>query len=125
MTEQPMLIFDGDCGFCTRAVTLIFQRLRPRAEAVRYQSVDLARYGATEERARHEVLWTGGELVGGVRAFSRLLRTCDQPWAALGVILGAPPVRWVAHVVYRLIANNRHRMPGGTDSCALRITGRP
>ena len=123
--EQPMLIFDGDCGFCTHAVTLIFQHLRPRAVAVRYQSVDLARYGASEGRARYEVLWTDGELIGGVRALSRLLRTCDQPWATLGVILGAPPVRWVAHAVYRLIANNRQRMPGGTDSCALRITGRP
>lgn len=123
--DRPMLVFDGDCGFCTRAVTLIFARLRPRAVAVRYQSVDLAALGTTEERARYEVLWTGGELVGGVRAFSRLLRTCGRPWAALGILLGVPPFRWAAHAVYRLVANNRHRLPGGTDSCALRISGRP
>lgn len=126
-TDRPLLIFDGDCGFCTRAVTLIFDRLRPRAEAVRYQSVDLGGCGTTADRARYEVLWhvPGEEVVGGVRAFSRLLRTCDQPWAAIGALLGVPPFRWVAHMVYRLIANNRHRLPGGTEACALRITGRP
>lgn len=127
MTERPLLIFDGDCGFCTRAVTLIFARLRPRAEAVRYQSVDLASLGTTPERARYEVLWSvpGEEPAGGVRAFARLLRTCDRPWPAVGTLLGTAPFRWVAHVVYRLIANNRHRLPGGTEACALRITGRP
>jgi len=28
-------------------------------------------------------------------------------------------LRWIAAGVYRLIANNRQRMPGGTTACAL------
>jgi predicted DCC family thiol-disulfide oxidoreductase YuxK len=34
-------------------------------------------------------------------------------------VLRTPPVRWLAAGVYRLIANNRQRMPGGTAACAL------
>ena len=31
-----------------------------------------------------------------------------------------PPLRWLAPYLYRLIARNRHRLPGGTPACAIR-----
>lgn len=40
-------------------------------------------------------------------------------WPLLGALLTLPPVRWAAWGVYRLVANNRQRMPGGTSACAL------
>jgi predicted DCC family thiol-disulfide oxidoreductase YuxK len=36
-----------------------------------------------------------------------------------------PPLRWIAHGVYRLVANNRDRMPGGTAACKLPAAQRP
>jgi len=127
VTESPLLIFDGDCGFCTRSVLFLFRHARPRAEAIRFQQADLDRWGLSESRARHEVLWVraGDSVRGGARALFRLLRTGRQPWAMAGLVLDTIPLRWLAHGVYRLVANNRHRLPGGTAACAVRISGDP
>ncbi|HKS47153.1 MAG TPA: DCC1-like thiol-disulfide oxidoreductase family protein [Amycolatopsis sp.] len=123
MTGLPLLIFDGDCGFCTRSVLYLFRHARPRAEAIRFQQLDLGCWGLTESRARYEVLWvdTDESVLGGARALFRLLRTGRPSWAATGRVLDTIPLRWLAHAAYRLIADNRHKLPGGTDSCAIRI----
>lgn len=123
------LVFDGDCGFCTTAVTWLFRHVRPEGvEAVRYQSFDLEAHGLTAERARYEVLWVPGagahnaSVDGGSRAIARLLRTSERSyWRLVGRLLSIPPISWLATAVYRLIARNRQRMPGGTDACAIRI----
>ncbi|MEW2373738.1 hypothetical protein AB0940_30895 [Streptomyces sp. NPDC006656] len=39
-------------------------------------------------------------------------------WAQLGALLMLPLARWAAHAAYRLVADNRHRMPGGTAVCS-------
>jgi len=118
--ERPVLIFDGDCGFCTRAVNVL-KRLPIDAEVTAYQFLDLELYGTTEERATHEVLWVepSGRIHGGAQAIARLLLTAGGIYAAAGWALRTPPIRWVAAGVYRVIANNRQRMPGGTAACAL------
>ncbi len=117
----PLLIYDGDCGFCTHTITWLYRHARPTAPATPYQAIDLTRYGQTRQRARYEMLWVDpdGHVHGGVRAFAGLLRTADTPWRHLGRLLGTPPVRWLAHPIYRLVARYRHRMPGGTAACAL------
>ncbi|OXM68436.1 thiol-disulfide oxidoreductase DCC family protein [Amycolatopsis vastitatis] len=122
--ELPLLVFDGDCGFCTRSVLWLFARAAPAAEAIRYQQLDLAAYGTTVARARYEVLWfpLAGPVCGGPAALARLLRTSRKTgWRLAGRALGAVPLRWAAGPVYRLVARNRHRMPGGTEACAIRI----
>jgi len=37
----------------------------------------------------------------------------------LGVAIDLPVVRVVSSAIYKLIANNRQRLPGGTEACAL------
>ncbi|QWF82486.1 thiol-disulfide oxidoreductase DCC family protein [Amycolatopsis sp. CA-230715] len=122
--ELPLLVFDGDCGFCTRAVRWLFAKAKPAAEAIRYQQLDLAAYDTTAERAGHEVLWIplDGPISGGADGLARLLRTAKtRRWRVAGRVLGAVPVRWSARPVYRAVARNRHRLPGGTEACAIRI----
>ncbi len=121
------LVFDGDCGFCTTSVLWLFRHVRPDGvEAVRYQSFNLAGHGLTAERARYEVLWVpggDGEVRGGAAALARLLRAGERRvWRFAGLVLQAFPVSWLAERVYRVVARNRQRMPGGTDACAIRIT---
>jgi predicted DCC family thiol-disulfide oxidoreductase YuxK len=36
-----------------------------------------------------------------------------------------PPVSWLARGLYRVIADHRDRMPGGTPACALPQEQRP
>src|SRR2546423_11992204 len=109
--DHPVLIFDADCGYCTRSVQYIERKLPTSAEVVAYQFTDLEKYGTDATRASHEVLWVGrsGRIDGGAQAFARLLTECGGAYAPIGFLLRVPPIRWLAHGAYRLIANNRQR----------------
>ncbi|MEU8780138.1 DUF393 domain-containing protein [Streptomyces sp. NPDC048637] len=121
MRRQPVLVYDGDCAFCTSSVQFAERRLRPRCAATPWQFTDLAKLGVSRQRAEHEVLWVTptGSVHGGAQAVAKLLLSAHRGWPVVGALLTLPPVRWAAHGVYRLIAHNRHRMPGGTAACAL------
>jgi predicted DCC family thiol-disulfide oxidoreductase YuxK len=115
------LVFDGDCAFCTRSADLARRVLPADVRVVPWQFLDLAAAGVTEERARSEVLWLGpdGAVAGGAPAVALALRAAGRPWSLAGVLLSAPPLRWVAPFVYRAIAANRYRLPGGTPACRM------
>ena len=56
----------------------------------------------------------------GPEAIAGLLRASTSPfWRACGRILSLRPVVAVTWPLYRWIARNRHRMPGGTAQCSL------
>ncbi|MGW6316458.1 thiol-disulfide oxidoreductase DCC family protein [Streptomyces sp. NPDC055099] len=122
MRIQPELIFDGDCGFCTSSVRFVKRWVRPRCEITPWQFADLEALGISQERAAYEVLWVtpAGTVSGGSQAVAKALLSAGRAWPVLGALLTLPLLRWAAHGVYRLVANNRHRLPGGTAACALR-----
>ena len=117
----PTLVFDGDCAFCTSAVGVARRVLPADVTVVAWQFADLAALGVTAERAQQEVLWVDadGTVSGGAAAVARLLRAAGPPLSVLGVLVSLPPLRWVAPPVYRLVAANRHRLPGGTPACRM------
>ncbi|MFF7989372.1 thiol-disulfide oxidoreductase DCC family protein [Kitasatospora xanthocidica] len=132
--KDPVLVFDGDCAFCSSCTRWAERYLRQTLasggwEAVAFQFADLdaldARAGGrgevSAERAGREVLWVtpAGRVHGGAQAVARLLMRSGGVWAYLGAVLTLAPVRPVAGLVYRWVARNRHRMPGGTAACAL------
>jgi predicted DCC family thiol-disulfide oxidoreductase YuxK len=126
---NPVLLYDGDCAFCSSSVRFAERRLdASRWEAVPFQFADLEALAAftggqvTAARAEREVLWItpDGRVYGGAQAAARLLLRTRRPlWSALGALATLPPVRQAAAVVYRLVAENRQRLPGGTPACAL------
>jgi predicted DCC family thiol-disulfide oxidoreductase YuxK len=123
-SARPMLIFDGDCAFCTRSATWLERRLRSDVIVLPWQRADLAGLSVSAERARREVLWVGpaGAVSGGASAVAAALKYCGAAGLrAAGLALSASPLRWVAPAAYRLAARNRYRLPGGTSACA---TGR-
>lgn len=113
------LVFDGDCGFCTRCVALIPRSAQ--AEAVPLQLADLVALGLTAAECTEAVQWVGpdGQRARGHAAIARVLQSAGSLWWLVGSLLLIPPVSWVAAVVYRLVAANRMRLPGGTPACAL------
>jgi predicted DCC family thiol-disulfide oxidoreductase YuxK len=125
----PWLVFDGDCAFCTSSANWIADRLarrdEPNALLVPWQFTDLAELGTTVERAQREVLWVTptGEVFGGSAAFARWLRFRGGAYAVAGRLMEAPVLRMLFAAVYRLVAQNRHRMPGGSPACALPPAG--
>lgn len=134
---DALLVYDGDCGFCTRSVQAIERWVRPASVSFQpWQGLDLAALELTEDQVNTAVQWcvpagegpAGGRLLArasGAAALGQVLRRGSAPWQVLGTLLALPPVSWLAAGVYRLIARNRHRMPGGTAACALPRDDRP
>ena len=119
------LVYDGDCAFCTSAVRWI-PRLRLRADAlVPYQETDLAALGLTASQCHDKLQWVGAERGSGHEAVARLLLNSGRLWAVAGRLLLLPPLSFVAALLYRLVADNRSRLPGGTPACALPREERP
>ncbi|MFI9272635.1 thiol-disulfide oxidoreductase DCC family protein [Kitasatospora sp. NPDC052896] len=123
---DPVLVFDGDCAFCSSCVRWAEKYLRQTLAsggwtAEPFQFADLAALGVSAERAEHEVLWVTptGAVYGGADAVSRLLMRTGGVFGWLGGLLALAPVRPLAAAGYRLVARNRHRLPGGTAACAL------
>ena len=120
MTGRPVLVFDGDCGFCTTSAR-VGQRWLGLADVEPWQMIDLDELGLTEEQCSSAVQWVdaAGHVSAGERAVIAALRSAGGAWAWLGRVLAVPGVRHLAAVVYRLIAKFRYRLPGGTAACRL------
>ena len=125
----PWVVFDGDCAFCTSSATWLAARLervgRTNAHLVPWQFTDLEALGSTAARAQREVLWVTPDnlVLGGAAAFAAWLRHAGPPYAFVGQLMSWPGLRRVAAAVYRLVAANRQRMPGGSPACALPPAG--
>ena len=114
-------VFDGDCAFCTSSARFIERRIPTTARVVPWQRTDLAALGLTDAECEEAVQWVSpdGAVSAGPEAIGRLLVDAGSFWRPLGWLLLAPPLSWLAPPVYRLIARNRDRLPGGTAACAL------
>jgi predicted DCC family thiol-disulfide oxidoreductase YuxK len=55
--SEPLVVFDGACGFCRATVTRLARTrsLRLAGRLLPYQAADLALYGLTEQDARERM----------------------------------------------------------------------
>jgi predicted DCC family thiol-disulfide oxidoreductase YuxK len=116
-----VFLFDGDCAFCTSCVRFIEQRVPTSARIVAWQFADLERLGVTAADAEAAVQWipASGPVTAGPVAIAELLRDAGSFWRPIGTVLGTRPALRIAWPVYRWVARNRHRLPGGTPACSL------
>ena len=119
--SMPVLIYDGDCAFCSSSVRFIQNHIRRRPRWEPWQWLDLDDYGVSRDDCERAVQFVAidGTVHSGERGVARVLIFGGKGWAVLGRILLVPGVRHLAGIVYRWISNNRHRMPGGTPQCAM------
>lgn len=117
---RPVLIYDGDCAFCTSSVRLL-EKIGPGAEMIAWQQSDLGALGLTEEEASAAVQWVeiDGAIRSGHEAVAAALGSAGGIWALAGRALLLPAISPTAGGAYRFIAANRHRLPGGTPACAV------
>jgi predicted DCC family thiol-disulfide oxidoreductase YuxK len=119
----PVLIYDGDCGFCTASAAWITARWAGPKEghAVPSQQVSQAerqRLGLSAADLDRAAWWVEGTRTwGGHLAVGRALMAAGGGWRLLGRAMFVPPARQVAAVGYRVVARYRHRLPGGTPAC--------
>lgn len=117
---RPVLVFDGDCGFCTTAARA-GQRWLGLEHVEPWQFLDLDELGLTRAQCEQAVQWVdaAGRTLAGEQAVIAALRHAGGAWGVLGRITNLPGVRRLAGIVYRLTATYRHRLPGGTPACKL------
>jgi predicted DCC family thiol-disulfide oxidoreductase YuxK len=115
------LVYDADCGFCTRSASWL--SAGGRVSVTSWQSLpDLASRGLTVEMVAEAAYWLrpGSEPLAGSAAIAAAL-VVRGPWPLriAGRLFDARPVAPLAAAVYRLVARNRYRMPGGTAACRI------
>lgn len=117
-----IILFDGTCAFCERAVKFIASRdphayfkfgasQTPQAESL------LADHGVTRESARSIILIEGGDVYLRSTASLRIARRLRWPWSMAAVFLYVPaPIR---DAVYKVVAAIRHKIAGKSNACEI------
>jgi predicted DCC family thiol-disulfide oxidoreductase YuxK len=119
MTE--LLIYDGDCGFCTQSAKWCRRRFKRRVDVQPWQALDLARYGLTQQDTTTAAYWVdaAGRAHRGHAAVGRALLRMRGGWPLLGLVILIPPFSLLARAGYGWVARNRSRLPGATDACRV------
>lgn len=122
--RPPLLVYDGDCGLCTRLAT----RYRARAGAAVRVLPGVA-LGPGEPPIPAEVLARSvvfvdeaGRRHEGAAAVTEALARAGRTWPR-ALYRRVPGLAPVAEALYRLVARHRHRLPGST--CTLADAPRP
>ena len=132
LSGRLLVIFDGHCGLCNRAVQWLLRR--DRRDRLRFAAAEapqvaglLARHGvgapdpesgpATILVAR-DASGPAEQVLARSEALLAVLRELPRPWPAVAVLLG-----WIPHPMldlgYRLIARWRYRIWGRLETCPL------
>jgi predicted DCC family thiol-disulfide oxidoreductase YuxK len=121
-TLRPLLIYDGDCGFCTQVAHWLAARSQGRLSIEAWQVVPhlMATLGLTTADGMRQAWFIDekGVVKGGAAAANAAGATI---WwlKPLTLLYSLPGIRNVEDLVYRLIAENRYRLPG-RKSCPRR-----
>ncbi len=117
-----IVLFDGTCAFCERAVIFIASRdphayFRFGASQTPEAAALLAPYGVSRETARSIILIEDGQVYLRSTATLRIAARLTPPWSWARVFLWVPvPIR---DAVYRVVAAIRHRIAGKSNACVI------
>ena len=106
-----ILVYDGECEFCSRLAGWVERRdlhgrvsVRPNREK---GLID--RLGLTREEV-DRAAWAvepGGERFEGAAGINRVLRELGGGWGLVGALYRVPPVGWVEDWYYGRVAKRR------------------
>ncbi len=128
-TTAPILFFDGECGFCDRAIRFAMSRdvhgrlyaatlqgetaaraLAPFAEMLRTVDSTVLYVPANAERAASVQIHSDAAL--------SVLRLLGGVWGLLGVVGHIVP-RWIRDAAYKAFAKRRFQLFGRVEACQL------
>jgi predicted DCC family thiol-disulfide oxidoreductase YuxK len=114
------LVFDGNCGFCTRsrAQLLRFDR-HHRIRTIPFQNPDaVARTGLDLDALSSSVWWLDddGSLLSGAEAAAAAI-SAALGWRLPLWLQRLPGIRQLSDRVYAWVAANRFRLPGAAPWC--------
>jgi predicted DCC family thiol-disulfide oxidoreductase YuxK len=115
------VIFDGDCGFCQKSVNFALKHIKPEVTFVAYQVIDPTDFGLSITQCQTSLQFVSANRISYVahNAVARMLLTAKFPWFIFGRLMLMPGVNKIMSYGYKLVAKNRHRLPGSTSACEL------
>lgn len=118
----PIILFDGVCNFCAWSVRFVIER-DPRG-VIRFASLQseagkslLRQHGLDENQSDSFVFIEGSRAFTESTAALRVCKHLRWPWRWLRVGLILP--KFLRDPFYRIIARNRYRWFGKSDSCLV------
>jgi predicted DCC family thiol-disulfide oxidoreductase YuxK len=119
---QPLVVFDGDCVFCSRSMRLVARmdrrgriRMTP-AQGALGQSLYRHAALATDRFDTYLVL-AEGRMFKRSDALVALAEQLPYPWRALRILAIVP--RSLRDAAYGLLARHRYRLFGRREGCGL------
>lgn len=123
--ESRILLYDGDCGFCSRNVALLGRW--NRAGRIRFEShhsdlgqAVLRACGLPVQGVDTMVFVERGRVTTKSRAFLRLVDLLDWPWPLFKIAALIPAA--IRDGLYDLVARNRYRLSGAGEACRVTPT---
>jgi len=105
------LVYDGECGFCTRLARWVERHdrdgrvtARPNQEPGLIESLGMSR--GEVDRASWAVESGGGRFEGAA-GINRVLRELGGGWRLVGSLYLVPPIAWIEDRYYGRVARRR------------------
>ncbi len=121
LTKQPILLFDGECGFCNKSVQFFLQHEKNKAMYFAPLQSQVGKeikiYFEIDEKIDSLIL---------IRDYSAYIKSCAALrltlymkglWPLMAVFLVIPP--FLRNMVYDAIAKRRMKISGRIESCSL------
>ncbi len=107
LSQEGVLLWDGDCGFCAATLRLVKRLARRPFSELPYQSVKDQLPAEVLNRSTRQAHWVDseGRVTGGSAAFVELLTNSGRPFIA--ALFDSAPFRPLLWFGYRLVAANR------------------
>lgn len=121
----PVLLFDGDCAFCSSSARVLKKMTKGNVEILPYQLQNLEKFGVTASACEQAVQFVSVDKISsGHIAIADALLASRSLWWLAGVLIKLPVVTSLAYLIYEWVSKNRHRLPGGTPACQIKNEGK-
>ena len=123
MSEYPnkvIIIFDGNCNFCSRWVLFIisrdgYDRFRFTASQMPAAKHILEKYNVTDDVINTFILVEDDHVYARTAGILRIFKNLPGLWPALYIFRIVPP--FLRDPVYNFIARNRYKWFGKREEC--------
>lgn len=121
LARQPILLFDGECGFCNKSVQFFLKREKEKkmyfAPLQSEVGKELRKYFEIDDKIDSIILIKGYSAYIKSCAALRLTLYMKGAWPLMTGFLIIPP--FLRNLVYSFIARHRMKIFGRVENCAL------
>jgi predicted DCC family thiol-disulfide oxidoreductase YuxK len=120
--EKRIIFFDGECNLCNRSVQVVLKndphkKFRFASLQSAYAVSYLKSYGTAPFKSETFIVVENGQIFERSTAALRVAKQLKGLWPLLYVFIIVP--RFIRDSIYNIIAKNRYKWFGSTNSCWL------